>query len=584
MVTILPGRETLLPRYEIPSLHTPSAADWSEANIVIPASEPQPGPLQLAPYQRRPLEDFSGVAQTIAMMICSQWGKTLIVQCMTGYGIQETPSPILIINCRESDTMLFRQNKLQPFLDTPAIKPYVAQRGKWSTGTHNRQMIEYRGGVIMFGNSGSPASMRGRTARYAFPDECDAYEGNFDAENPLEVIQQRVVRYGRRGKFVPISTPVGITRSLIEEQYLLGTMRRWFVKCECQAHFVWDWDQHVEIYDTDDGQRDAYLHCPDGCVISNAQRWYMNMRGSWIAEHPERTAHESYHFNQLSSVHIDWAETKRRGLPSEGRSRGFRTQCLALPHRLATADAPKPGLIEQLYIDEYPEDFRPWARMAAVDVQGDRIEYSIVDFQDGELRYAPALVQIHAAIARPPGREGLIEAFRSFDDIAREYRPSLIFVDSKFQPNEVSDAVRLGMKWAASSSAELIHYGDNDKELYEPRVRLIKGYEGPKGSINMPLIISRRADVFTLATDEAKTIASDMAGAGALSINRRRVPTTYARGLASEQFNVETSKWEPIRPGIRNEPLDCYVYALAARMRYAELDIDVHPRIERKLL
>ena len=563
---------------------TPSADLWSEENIIVPQSEPMPGPLSLAPYQRAPLQDFSSTVNSIAMMICSQWGKSMIVQCMCGYTMDETPAPILIVNCRESDTQHFRKTKLQPFLDSPNLAPRVAQKGKPSTGTHNQYMVEYAGGVFLFGNSGSPASMRGRTARVAIADEIDAYEGNFDAENPIEVIEQRTVQYRRRAKLVTLSTPVGIGRSLIEEGYLMGSMRRWFVMCECQAHFTWDWDQHVEFYDTPNGERDAYLHCPNGCVIENRRRIYMNMRGSWIAEHPERRVAQSYHFNQLSSVHIDWETTLRKGLPTEGRSRGFRTQCLAIPHRLAAADAPTPGLVDQLQTDEYPEGFNPWVRTAGVDVQGDRIEFSFVDFEDGELRYAPALVQQHGAIARPPGEQGLIEAFAQFDDIARSVRPSLIFIDSKFQPNEVRDAVRLGMKWAASSSAELAHYDANDRETYEPRVRLIKGYEGPKGSMNMPLLISKSKDVYTLAVDEAKTILSDMVGGGVLSINRSRVSARYSRGLASEQFNVQDNKWEVIRPGIYNEPLDCAVYALAARMRYAELDIDLHHSIARELL
>ena len=559
---------------------------WAEATIRLPVWDPHPGPIRLAPYQKEILDAArSGKVRQLTLMCASQMGKTLMMLIMLGYRIDARPANIMVIQPREADTKRFLHNKLEPFLaSTPKIAAKMAVKGKVKTGTHNLQTIDYAGGYIVFANSGSPASMRGETNNVCLADEVDVYEGNLDASNPLDVIRQRLVQYVRRGKMFVLSTPTAAGASLIESEYKLGDGSRWHITCDCGVEYAQRWDDHVRIVEEVEGILSATLHCPNGCLIDEEQRIRMIMTGRFIPARPHITDHRSFHLSQLDSIHVPFEETAANGLRTRGKGRGFRTQCLAEPYSIEALEPLTEEGLSHLLVNEYSLE-APWIRTCGVDVQANRIEYQIVDWDKQD----HAFVQLHQQIAIPPDLEvGVTKAMEILAPVLLENKVDMTFVDSGYRPDAVSRGIRDGLKPLLQRPLTF-YVGEEWKDEQVARVKPVRGHTA--SSFDKHLIMSESKGTTVLAVDEAKMVVLDLIDLDSIRVNRAGVPADFLRQFTSENLTVQEKangsmerSWVLRHKGARNEVLDCFVYALCANRLFENTRQYSRSAIVRELL
>ena len=541
-----------------------SIVEWVENNIYLSKNTPIPGRIKLYEWQKGILEAYENPdVRTLALMMSSQMGKSVLILCMIAYHIGCSPEALFLVQPGIKTLERFIKEKLVPLLDD---SPELASR------VHRTQMksvrpehIGYDGGDIFMGYSGSPSSLRSVTTPRVFADEIDVYRGNEDTENPLSIIWQRTVKYGRRAKGVWASTPVGAGTSLIELEFNESSEGYFHVPCEHCGTF------HYLDYDN---TRDGKLYCPScAAEIEEDERTEMVDYGKWEFTNPDVIHAQGFHINQLYSKETLLEDTLAQY--KESNPRGFWTQVLGLPYRSLVDDAITPEAVHSLYSPEWDIGDGPMtiadadAVTAAVDIQANRLELKVC-FWKGYKPRVERLIRIpmlgveynNDAEDRKEqytiNDEKAMEAWRKLNELLYAYQPDRIMVDRHFpSPDKVK-------YWAETTCSYWLSSG---------RMWLIVGTEN---SFNAPLIkrypTPKEPYYASLSVDTGKEWVISLVNNKGMSVNSKEgaVPEDYALQLTAEelrwivnQSGTERKKWVSIRR--RNEALDLMVYNVCGR-------------------
>lgn len=116
-------------------------SEWAEQNIILPEeSNAEPGPLELAPYQRGLVDAIADEnANTLVFMLASQTGKSLSIDCALGYAMAVDPGPVLHVSPTEGKAVDFVRNRLDPLIRrSPALRKIVGggRKGGGDSLTH----------------------------------------------------------------------------------------------------------------------------------------------------------------------------------------------------------------------------------------------------------------------------------------------------------------------------------------------------------------------------------------------------------------------------------------------------------------
>ena len=513
---------------------------WAEAVVRLPASTPRPGRLALANWQREILRDYQrSDTRQVTLAMSSQIGKSLLLLLVAGYHMHRAPSAIFLVQATLATLRRFIREKLEPLvLETPALRSRVRLT------SHQRLPfgeVPFQGGTLYTGWAGSAASLRSVTAPVALGDEVDAWAAHgsqLDADSPVDMLRQRLAAFGDRGKLVVASTPTTEEGSLIWHELGAGSDARWVVRClHCRDEHALEWEQ----------VKGGRLHCPAcGVEVTELDRGRMLDAGRWRHAHPERARHRSYHASQLMSMLTTVAATVTSSetmLP-----RAFRTQVLGLPYRSIIMAAPDPGALDHLYQTEGPK--LPAAITAAVDVQRDRLELQVVEW-DGLNPH----VASHAVLPLMAG-DSEAQLWRRLDRELRQAKPDLIYIDRGYRPDDVRRLSETHLRaWVVNK-----------------RVRFCKGLSRPSFEDDLNVKRSTLAHPWdvSLAVDTAKVMVYEAINAATLTVQAGAVPVDFMRQLVSEELKMvargmkEVPKWE-LPSGRRNEALDCMAYNLCAR-------------------
>ena len=531
---------------------------WVEKNIYLSPNSPIPGRIKLYPWQIPILEAYEDPnVRTIALMMSSQMGKSTLMLCMLGYHIGASPANIFLVQPGIKTLERFVKEKMVPLLDE---SPELAKRvHKTQMKTVRPDHIGYDGGDIFMGYSGSPQTLRSLTSPRVFCDETDVYRGNQDTANPLSIIWQRTVKFGKRAKMVMASTPIESGTSLIEQEFNESSMEYPHVACpHCGlAHYL-DYDN----------TRDLSLYCPGcGAEIEENERLEILDGLKWVPTHPENTEHRGFHINQFYS-----AETSIRDTLSqykESNPRGFWTQVLGLPYRSLVDDVITPKEVMSLYSPTWDIGNGPItianadAVTAAVDVQGNRLELKVCYWKGLRPRVETLIRIPMAGVTNDKEKEAEEigdpeEAWKVLNDLLFAYNPDRIMVDRHFpSPDRVK-------YWAEKTCSYWLSSG---------KMWLIVGSEN---TFNAPLIkrkpTPKEPYYASLSVDTGKEWVISLVNNKGMSVNSKEgaVPEDYPDQLTAEELRwtvtqggVERKTWVPIRK--RNEALDLMVYNVCAK-------------------
>ena len=310
---------------------TPSI--WYEENMIMPRGSAFPGPFKfdLTPFWREPLDcaHKSHPAKEITIMKGAQLGGTAaVLNPLVGYTIAQNPGNIMFLT-GHSDLSDAAVNKIDQMIDACSIRdmirPNVLRAKNSRTGDTNKSK-EFAGGNLMAGSVTNHNLLRQHDVMIMVVDDYDAAAmSSKHAGSTRELVQKRTSAYAHKKKIYWVSSPQLKGSSNIEQCFLLGDQRYYFVPCPCcgdhirliwsverkgskeMAGITWKLDEKGNL----DPDSVGYICQSCGGFFDSSNKYEMNMNGKWIpTEHePKEKNHYTY---QISSLYAppgmdDWA-------------------------------------------------------------------------------------------------------------------------------------------------------------------------------------------------------------------------------------------------------------------------------------
>lgn len=568
-----------------------TVSEWADEHRVLSrVSSAEPGQWRTSrvPYMRQIMDDLSEESpiEIVAFMKGAQIAATEAGNNWIGYVIDAAPAPTLVVYPTLSLAKRWSRTRIAPMIrDTPILRGRVsAERSRDAQNSTLEK--EFDGGSLLMAGANSAAGLRSQAVKNLFLDEVDAYPGDIDDEgDPVELALARTSTFARRKVFMP-STPTVHLASRIEAEYLASDRRRYFVPCpSCSWYDFLSWTgtdwfnsttgRHHRVAWEDDKPETAHFRCGkcDAAIPEGSKTW-MFANGQWRATAPQTDpVVVGYHLSALYSP-LGWKSLEacvrqflraKRTHDSE-RLKTFVNTVLGetWEERGESVDPDTLMGRREIYEAEVPAGVG--ILVAAVDVQGDRLEVKVKGYGAGEESW---LVAYHVIEGDPgvivPDRDGVpsvwvrLEEFRRQTwtlESGRTIRLECMVIDSG---GHHADEVYRYAKQNAGRGVYAIRGGN-------VRGAEIVGKPSRKNRLKIKL--------FTLGVDAAKDrLASRMRinrpGPGYMHFPEW-ADTDYFDQLTAERKLPKKVKpgrptlrvWTKIRE--RNEAWDLEVYALAA--------------------
>lgn len=359
------------------------------------SAEPGKWNTDRAPYQREMMDAMSDSrAEMVVIMSSAQIGKTEIVNNVIGFHIQLDPAPILLLQPTLEMAEAWSKDRFAPMLrDTQSMHGLVKDprsRDSGNTLLHKR----FPGGHITMAGANSPASLASRPIRLVLCDEVDRYPISAGTEgDPVSLAKKRTTTFWNR-KVLLTSTPTIKGASRIESAFEHSDQRRFYMPCpQCGEkqtfkwqQVKWDQDEAKEGDEKHKSETAVYVCEHNGCIITDADKLGMLLRGEWIAEAPFQGI-IGFHINELYSPWVTFAQMVSEFLKAKKLPETLKTwvnTSLGEPWEEAGEIVEADSLMarKESWGNEAPEDVV--IVTAGVDVQGDRLEIEVKGWGIGE--------------------------------------------------------------------------------------------------------------------------------------------------------------------------------------------------------
>lgn len=403
------------------------------------------------PHLRAIMDDLSAHSPVKRVVVKkpAQGGVTELALNWIGYTMAEAPGPMLVVVPTLEIRKRWVRQRLDPLLtETPMLAALLDAQASRDAG-NSEDLKDFPGGMLILGGANSAASLSSMPIRYVIADELDRFPWEVGSEgDPLSLIDQRTKNFPRR-KVLLISTPTVKHQSRIDQEWLASDQRRLQLPCpECDTYQELIW-QHADgtlglVESATTGQVwYACRHC--GAGIEEGSKTAMLARHLWVPTHPERPV-RGYHWNGLAAplgLGSTWREmldgwkaaqddtTKLKSFYNTELSESFEEESEGVD-----ADAVKNRL------EPLPEDFAPELRVAFVDVQKDRLEFSAWAW----LAAGEAWVLEHVIL---PGDTADEATWQQLEPALMERDIELVGVDAGYNTSQVIDWVK-SRRWAVA--------------------------------------------------------------------------------------------------------------------------------------
>lgn len=573
--TIKIAREVLSGFVPPPDL-APSA--WAEKSVYIPVGNAIPGLIRFdnAPYQREPLDmTHNPDCSRVTLMWGAQVGKTMLGLCAQAFRIAQNPSSQIMMQPSQGDLQTWLETKFNPMVEANDELQNLIAKPRGREGVNNQRMKSYPGGFMMFSWSGSPKTMRGRSAPFIVCDETDGYDRTAEG-HPVGLLWQRAATFGDQRMLLEISTPTIKGASWIESAYEQGDQRRFYVACpHCGHEQVLQWG-HVHWDKNDAGEHlpeTARYHCANhdaetGEVLcaaqwTDAERVRAIRAGRWIAARPFR-GHASYHLNELYSCFRRLGDVAQSFLEKTSADdlQTFVNVSLAETWEERGEQADTGELISRA--KAYPAAVPAGGLVltAGIDMQQDRLEVEVVGWGLGEESW-----NVDYRVLWGDPLQG--DVWDDLDALLSETWQHQSGAQLPVSAACLDTGGSAGMTQAAYEYAR----GKTGRKLFA--VKGVPGWGKPIVTSPMRRGSGKRArkiDLFNVGVDEAKVVVTRRLGIRSQGAGYCHFPidrdAEYFAQMTSEKLltkylrGFSVREWHKTRP--RNEAFDCRVYATAA--------------------
>ena len=478
--------------------------------------------------------------------------------------------------------------------DTPQLSELIDERSKTSGNTILQK--NFPGGLLRMVGGNSPASLASRPARDVFIDEEDRTAKSAGKEGDPEKLLKRRQTTFYDAKLVAGGTPVIKGASKTERGFEKGDKRLYMVECPCCGEyidFIWknfqnkpDREHYAEYECQKCGDWIEEKHKPKMVKdkLAGGTAYWEPTKGEKPAKEThlwdeERGAYylevetvRSYYIWSAYSPFISWLELcdeYNDAKEDPDLLQTFHNTLVGLPYEYVTHDLDEEELFkrrEDWDLGEMPNGIV--AVTAGVDTQDNRFEYVILGWGRHEEAYVIAFGSVEGDPADSETRAELMKTLQGWEAVTESGRPLRIrswFVDSGGHRGDAVYTMVRGRRSqkiyackGLSTAGNPIFSGFSDQKANKIRLARI-GTDTAKENI-----------FAKLAKDEKEKGRVHFSASLAMSFFTGLISEERVVKLIAGQFVV---KYVKKNEKVRNEPLDCFVYAYAA-LRSLKLNLD----------
>lgn len=545
-------------------------SEWAERHVLIGASNARPGKISFreAPFQKGILDTIvDPKINRISVMSAAQIGKTMIALCVLGYFTEHEPMSQIMMQPTQPDLRKWLEGKFDPMVAANPIlqKTYAKPRGR--EGVNNSEMKAFAGGILYLAWAGSQNSQRGISAPIICTDETDAY-GNSEEGHPVNLLRQRSETFGEKRKLLELSTPTVKNKSWIEQAYLQGDQRKFWVICpHCSEKQTLEWKQ---VRWEEDDVSTARMYCKKCDYGFNDTeriklvRYAESDGGGWQPERETRN-HASFQLSALYSPLRRLQDIVQNFIDVDSDV----NQDLSVFYNTVLGETYEHtgDTADEHELASRTEDYQQVPKgvkiiTAAIDVQKERLECEVVGWGKDEERWNLDYQIFH----------GDTSDYRNdcYKNAIKYLSKGLACEGGGFM---FVSGIGIDIGYNAMTIYDVIHrHGRKMPPIFA--VKGVGGWLRDEIVTTKPQIMPNgkyRPPVHSLAVDKLKQVLMKRLniteiGAGYCHFPHERSGTEYFKQLTSEvlMFNKTTGKWKwQKKDADANEALDCAVYNYA---------------------
>lgn len=550
-------------------------AEWADKYRRLPAessSEPGQWKTSRTPYLKKPMECISdSKVRKVVLMFSAQIGKSEVVLNTMGYYAHIVPSPTLMVQPTVDMGRNFSKERISPTIrDTPILRSIIgSEKSRDAKNTVLKKF--YPGGYIAIVGANSPVGLASRPIKILLADEIDRWPESAKNEgDPLTIVEKRTTTYPYSHKMVYTSTPTIDGLSRIQHEYNQGTMEKWKLPCpSCGEYHELRWANikfKKDEYGKLDEKSEVLCVCESCGELFNEITWKSG-EGKWFAENENGTI-KSFHLSALASPWKSWEEIVKSFIAANNDTEMLKVW--------VNTELGEPWIEDGETVDfstlynrrENYNALVPAAVLvltAGVDVQDDRFELEVVGWGERKVSWGIEYKVIYGDTSLP----------ETWDLLDQQLLKTYI----------CEDGITMSIMRTCIDSG-----GHRTPETYifckkhEHRgIYAIKGKGGDGMNIVHTHSHTKKVNnvLFTIAVDTAKSVLfarlalndNEQAGYCHFPVDtadhHRNYDEKYFEGLTSEVKLPRMVRGRPktewkLKTGVRNEPLDCRVYNIAA--------------------
>lgn len=519
-----------------------------------------------APYQRGPMNAISDpLIETVTIMSSAQVGKNEICHNGLGWIVDLNPGPILWVAPTDKAGEKWSKTRLAPMIrDTPRLRAKIADPKSRDTGNTIMEK-QFPSGLLFIVGSNAPSNLASQPIQYVFGDEIDRMEDSAGTEGDIMALAaKRTTTYPGRRKLVWVSTPgiKGVSR--IFKSWEKSDQRRYFMPCpHCGDRILFQWKgpegEYRVIWPEGEPEKAHYVCDRCGGVITDAHKHRMLAAGEWIATRPEVKGHAGFHLNELYSPWRTFGDVAKAFV--EAKSLGPKNLMVWVNTSLGEPWDPRDG--EDLHVQGLKKRREPFSAEVPLgvayltlggDIQDDRWEYIIRGWGRGGESW---LIKRGMVTGNP----GLAAFWEEVDQVLL---------------SEHRHVSGYPMRITAACLDSGGHFNKQVLAFCRPRSpRRVFAIKGASRPLQKPVVRSNnksklwQVDTVALKDTFFACLRVEKPGPGYIHWPESLMDD-YFDQITAEKVVYRTASgltrrvYQKIAEGVRNEALDCEVYAAAA--------------------